>query len=202
MEKTELQINGLTQSQASIHSSAFILLLKEINGPRTLPIVIAHPEAQSIAIELEKMKPKRPFTHDLFKTFASSYGIELKEVIIYDLKEGIFYAKLICDQGGNQVEIDSRTSDAVALAVRFNCPVYTYEFILRLAGTDPAKEEKKEEKSKEETAKPRKAKAQKVKTAQQSIEELELNLEKALEVEDYEKASKIRDQINRIKNQQ
>lgn len=198
MEKTELEINGLTQSQASIHSSAFILLLKEINGPRTLPIVIAHPEAQSIAIELEKMKPKRPFTHDLFKTFASAYGIELIEVIIYDLKEGIFYAKLICEQGGNRVEIDSRTSDAVALAVRFNCPVYTYEFILRLAGTDPAKEEEKTETK----AKPKKAKAQKVKTARQSIEELELNLEKALEVEDYEKASKIRDQINRIKNQQ
>lgn len=196
MEKTELQINGLTQSQASIHSSAFILLLKEINGPRTLPIVIAHPEAQSIAIELEKMKPKRPFTHDLFKTFASSYGIELKEVIIYDLKEGIFYAKLVCDQGGNKVEIDSRTSDAVALAVRFKCPVYTYEFILRLAGTDPAKE------SKEETVKPKKAKAQKIKTAKQSIEGLELELGKALEVEDYEKATEIRDQINQIKNQQ
>jgi bifunctional DNase/RNase len=197
MEKTELQISGLTQSQASIHSSAFILLLKEMKGPRTLPIVIAHPEAQSIAIELEKMKPKRPFTHDLFKTFASAYSIDLKEVIIYDLKEGIFYAKLICDQGGNQVEIDSRTSDAVALAVRFNCPVYTYEFILRLAGTDPSKEIKE---SKE--TRPKKAKAQKVKTAQQTIEELELNLEKALEVEDYEKATKIRDQINRIKNQQ
>lgn len=199
MEKTELQINGLTQSQASIHSSAFILLLKEIKGPRTLPIVIAHPEAQSIAIELEKMKPKRPFTHDLFKTFASSYGIDLKEVIIYDLKEGIFYAKLICDQGGNIVEIDSRTSDAVALAVRFNCPIYTYEFILRLAGTDPEKETKE---IKEDPVRPKKAKAQKVKTVQQSIEELELSLEKALEVEDYEKASKIRDQINRIKNQQ
>lgn len=199
MEKTELEINGLTQSQASIHSSAFILLLKEIDGPRTLPIVIAHPEAQSIAIELEKMKPKRPFTHDLFKTFASAYGIELIEVIIYDLKEGIFYAKLICEQGGNRVEIDSRTSDAVALAVRFNCPIYTYEFILRLAGTDPDKDVKEEKKAE---AKPKKAKAQKVKTAQQSIEELELNLEKALEVEDYEKASKIRDQINKIKNQQ
>jgi bifunctional DNase/RNase len=197
MEKTELQINGLTQSQASIHSSAFILLLKEIGGIRTLPIVIAHPEAQSIAIELEKMKPKRPFTHDLFKTFASAYGIELLEVIIYDLKEGIFYSKLVCDQGGNRVEIDSRTSDAVALAIRFNCPIYTYEFILRLAGTDPSKEGKEEE-----TVKPKKAKAQKIKTAQQSIEELELELEKALETEDYEKASSIRDQINRIKNQQ
>ena len=197
MEKTELQINGLTQSQASIHSSAFILLLKEIGGIRTLPIVIAHPEAQSIAIELEKMKPKRPFTHDLFKTFASAYGIELLEVIIYDLKEGIFYSKLVCDQGGNRVEIDSRTSDAVALAIRFNCPIYTYEFILRLAGTDPSKEEKEEER-----VKPKKAKAQKIKTAQQSIEELELELEKALETENYEKASSIRDQINRIKNQQ
>ena len=196
MEKTELEINGLTQSQASIHSSAFILLLKEIDGPRTLPIVIAHPEAQSIAIELEKMKPKRPFTHDLFKTFASAYGIELKEVIIYDLKEGIFYAKLICEQNGNKVEIDSRTSDAVALAIRFNCPVYTYEFILRLAGSDPNNEGEKEK------PKAKKAKAQKVKTASQSIEELELELEKALEVEDYEKASQIRDKINRIKNQQ
>ncbi len=197
MEKTELEINGLTQSQASIHSSAFILLLKEINGARTLPIVIAHPEAQSIAIELEKMKPKRPFTHDLFKTFASSYGIELVEVIIYDLKEGIFYAKLICEQGDNRVEIDSRTSDAVALATRFNCPIFTYEFILKLAGTDPSKAEVKQE-----VKTPKKAKAQKVKTAQQSIEELELELEKALEIEDYEKASQVRDKINRIKNQQ
>jgi bifunctional DNase/RNase len=164
-----------------------------------LPIVIAHPEAQSIAIELEKMKPKRPFTHDLFKTFASAYGINLKEVIIYDLKEGIFYAKLICDQEGNIIEIDSRTSDAVALAVRFNCPIYTYEFILRLAGTDPKKETKK---TKDQTTKPKKEETQKPKTAQQSIEELELDLEKALEIEDYEKASTIRDRINRIKNQQ
>ena len=102
MEKTELQINGLTQSQASIHSSAFILLLKEIKGPRTLPIVIAHPEAQSIAIELEKMTPSRPLTHDLFKSFAEEFQFTVQEVIIYNLIEGIFFAKLICKNKESQ----------------------------------------------------------------------------------------------------
>jgi len=195
MEKVEIIIDGLSQSHASMHSSAFILLLKEMEGVRTLPVVIAHPEAQSIAIELEKMKPPRPFTHDLFKTFANSFEIKLTEVIIYDLKEGIFYAKLFFKQGDKSVEIDSRTSDAVALAVRFNCPIYTYEFILRLAGTDTVK--------KSETpvvTKP--LKIEKVKSHKEIIGELQIKLKEALEVEDYEAATRFRDEINRLKNQQ
>jgi bifunctional DNase/RNase len=195
MKKVQLTIEGLTQSHASMHSSAFILLLKEIQGSRTLPIVIAHPEAQSIAIELEQMKPPRPFTHDLFKTFAGSFGIKLTEVIIYDLKEGIFYAKLICEQDGKKVEIDSRTSDAVALAVRFKCPIYTYEFILRLAGTDASKEKNQPVKS-EPTA------VKKAKAPKQSIGDLQNKLKEALEIEDYEAATRLRDEINRLKNQQ
>jgi bifunctional DNase/RNase len=195
MKKAQLIIDGLTQSHASMHSSAFILLLKEQAGSRTLPIVIAHPEAQSIAIELENMKPPRPFTHDLFKTFAGSFGIKLNEVIIYDLKEGIFYAKLICDQGGKIVEIDSRTSDAVALAVRFKCPIFTYEFILRLAGTDTTTE-------KEAPIKTVKSEVKRPKSPTQNIKELQKKLKEALEVEDYESATRLRDEISRLKNQQ
>jgi bifunctional DNase/RNase len=195
MKKTRLIIDGLTQSHASMHSSAFILLLKEETGDRTLPVVIAHPEAQSIAIELENMKPPRPFTHDLFKAFAQSFDIALNEVIIYDLKEGIFYAKLICDQGGKQVEIDSRTSDAVALAVRFNCPIYTYEFILRLAGTDSSKKSMESRSAEPE-------KVRKFKSPKQAMEDLQNKLKEALEIEDYEAATKIRDAINKLKNQQ
>ena len=195
MKKAQLIIDGLTQSHASMHSSAFILLLKEQAGSRTLPIVIAHPEAQSIAIELEKMKPPRPFTHDLFKTFAGSFGIKLNEVIIYDLKEGIFYAKLICDQGGKLVEIDSRTSDAVALAVRFKCPIFTYEFILRLAGTDTTTE-------KEVPKQPEKSTVKRPASPGQTIKDLQKKLKEALEVEDYEAATRLRDEINQIKNQQ
>ena len=195
MKKTQLIIDGLTQSHASMHSSAFILLLKEQAGLRTLPIVIAHPEAQSIAIELEKMKPPRPCTHDLFKTFAGSFGIKLNEVIIYDLKEGIFYAKLICDQGGKIVEIDSRTSDAVALAVRFKCPIFTYVFILKLAGTDTSTE-KETPKQAEKTAVKRSV------SPSQTIKELQKKLKEALEIEDYESATRLRDEISRLKNQQ
>lgn len=193
MKKTQLVIEGLTQSHASMHSSAFILLLKEHGGLRSLPIVIAHPEAQSIAIELEKMKPPRPFTHDLFKAFANAFDIELIEIVIYDIKEGIFYAKLICNKGGKQVEIDSRTSDAIALAVRFKCPIYTYEFILRLAGTDTSSDKNSPEKKvKTEIKRP--------KSQKQHLEELQKKLKDALEVEDYETATRLRDEIDRLKN--
>jgi uncharacterized protein len=132
MKKIPLDIVGLSYSQTQ--SGAYALLLNESKGKRRLPIIIGGFEAQAIAIEMENMKPSRPLTHDLFKNFAETFEIKLKEVIIYNLVEGIFYAKLICARDNNEVEIDARTSDAIALAVRFNCPVYTYEFILNSAG--------------------------------------------------------------------
>ena len=132
MKKHKLEIIGLSYSQTQ--SGAYALVLGEEDGKRRLPIIIGSFEAQAIAIELEKMKPSRPLTHDLFKTFADSFDVTVKEVIIYNLVEGIFFAKLICDRDGKEVEIDARTSDSIALAIRFTCPIYTYEFILSAAG--------------------------------------------------------------------
>ena len=133
MKKIKLEISNLSYSQTQ--SGAYALVLGESGGKRRLPIIIGGFEAQAIAIELEKMAPSRPLTHDLFKSFAEAFSVNIKEVLIYNLVEGIFYAKLICQQdGANDVEVDARTSDAIALAVRFNCPIYTYEFILSSAG--------------------------------------------------------------------
>ena len=132
MEKIKLEIAGLSYSQTQ--SGAYALVLSESKGKRRLPIIIGGFEAQAIAIELEKMTPSRPLTHDLFKNFAEEFKINIVEVIIYNLVEGIFFAKLICDQNGKEIEIDSRTSDAIALAVRFECNIYTYEFVLSSAG--------------------------------------------------------------------
>src|SRR5215217_7980351 len=132
MKKIELDIVGLSYSQTQ--SGAYALVLGEINGRRRLPIIIGSFEAQAIAIEIEKMTPSRPLTHDLFKSFAEAYHISIQEIIIYNLVDGIFYSKLICNDGKKTLEIDARTSDAIALAVRFECPIYTYEFILSSAG--------------------------------------------------------------------
>ena len=133
MEKIELEIIGLSYSQTQ--TGAYALVLGEKTGAkRRLPIIIGGFEAQAIAIELEAMTPSRPLTHDLFKTFSDAYEIQVKEIIIYNLVEGIFYAKLITEKEGKEVEIDTRTSDAIALAVRFKCPISTYEFILSSAG--------------------------------------------------------------------
>ena len=132
MKKIKLEIIGLSFSQTQ--SGAYALVLGEEIGKRRLPIIIGGFEAQAIAVELENMKPNRPLTHDLFKNFAESFSIDVKEVIVYNLKEGIFYAKLVCTDGNKTYEIDARTSDAIAMAVRFNCPIYTYEFILSQAG--------------------------------------------------------------------
>ncbi|HCA82492.1 MAG TPA: hypothetical protein DEP18_01805, partial [Flavobacteriales bacterium] len=133
MEKIKLEIVGLSYSQTQ--SGAYALVLGEAGGKRRLPIIIGGFEAQAIAIELEKMTPSRPLTHDLFRSFCERFAVNVKEVIIYNLVEGIFYAKVMCEgEDGKTAEIDARTSDAIALAVRFSCPIYTYEFILSSAG--------------------------------------------------------------------
>lgn len=196
MKKIKLDIVGLSYSQTQ--SGAYALVLGEVSGRRRLPIIIGAFEAQAIAIEIEKMTPSRPLTHDLFKSFADAYQISVNEIIIYNLVEGIFYAKLICNDGKKNIEIDARTSDAIAIAVRFSCPVYTYEFILASAGIviegndfviidniDTVNE------------------AQPTLTNNYSantIDELQQKLQEALSEEAYEKAAIIRDEISRRKS--
>lgn len=199
LKKILLEVIGLSYSQTQ--TGAYALVLGESEGNRRLPIIIGGFEAQSIAIELEKMAPSRPLTHDLFKKFAKAFKITVKEVIIYNLLEGIFYAKLICDDGsGNEVEIDSRTSDAIAIAVRFNCPVYTYEFILSSAGIILDDENKTDE-ALEEVVKPKTSESATSDLGLVSTQELENMLDQSIAEEEYEKASKIRDEIKKRKNQ-
>lgn len=193
MEKIKLEIVGLSYSQTQ--SGAYALVLGESFGKRRLPIIIGGFEAQAIAIELEKMTPSRPLTHDLFKTFATEFDINVKEVIIYNLVEGIFFAKVICENGeGKEIELDARTSDAVALAVRFGSDIYTYEFILSSAGIilddEFSVEGDIEEELEEVLSEP-------VSDDALSIEELNVQLEDAIKQEDYERASQLRDEINR-----
>lgn len=191
MDKIKLEIAGLSYSQTQ--SGAYALVLTEAGGNRSLPIIIGGFEAQAIAIELEKMTPTRPLTHDLFKSFAQSFGIEVKEVVIYNLNEGIFYAKLICDRDGQISEIDARTSDAIALGVRFKCPIFTFENILASAGIvyDENVEENTTESKNENPV------VNENPLAAMTIEELNTHLDEAIGEEDYEKASKIRDEINK-----
>ncbi len=191
MDKIKLDIAGLSYSQTQ--SGAYALVLSESGGKRQLPIIIGGFEAQAIAIELEKMTPTRPLTHDLFKFLAESFEIHVKEVVIYNLVEGIFFSKLVCERDGQIQEIDARTSDAIAIGVRFNCPIFTFENILASAGilqdeTDDDSLELGEESSEESTGDP---------YGQLSVQELEDQLAEAIENEDYELASKIRDEINK-----
>lgn len=199
MKKVELEIAGLSYSHTQ--SGAYALVFNETKGNRRLPIIIGGTEAQAIAIELEGMTPSRPLTHDLFKSFAEEFEFTIQEVIIYNLIEGIFFSKLIClNKEGNKIEIDSRTSDAVAIAVRFACPIFTYEFILSSAGIildDEGEEENfSETKSNLETESSPIELSESDSVQQKSIEELEKELKEAIEAEDYEKASQLRDQIN------
>jgi bifunctional DNase/RNase len=192
MKKVRLEIVGLSYSQTQ--SGAYALVLGESAGSRRLPIIIGGFEAQAIAIELEKMTPTRPLTHDLFKAFSETFSIEVTEILIYNLVEGIFYAKLICTDGSREVEIDARTSDAIALAVRFNCPIYTYEFILKSAGIvlddDAAPSTESPMTTVEDMTTPESEYKSK------SSEELKNLLQNALDEEQYELASKIRDELN------
>jgi bifunctional DNase/RNase len=200
MKKVRLEIVGLSYSQTQ--SGAYALVLGESSGSRRLPIIIGGFEAQAIAIELEKMSPSRPLTHDLFKSFAQTFNITVNEVLIYNLVEGIFYAKLICTDGSHEVEIDARTSDAIALAVRFNCEIYTYEFILKSAGI--VLDDDVEVSSISETANLSEVKDSPKLTdydeyKSKSTEELKSMLQTALDEEKYEMASKIRDELNQRK---
>jgi len=199
MDKIKLDIVGLSYSQTQ--SGAYALVLGEVNGRRRLPIIIGGFEAQAIAIEIEKMTPSRPLTHDLFKSFANTFNIKIEEVLIYNLVDGIFFAKLICNDNNKVVEIDARTSDAIAIAVRFNCPIYTYEFILASAGiiiegNDFAFLENMDSDTKNSESG---EKNNPISYSSFSDEELKEKLQKALLDEAYEKAAKIRDEIARRK---
>lgn len=191
MEKIKLDIVGLSYSQTQ--TGAYALILCESTGERRLPIIIGGFEAQAIAIELEKMKPNRPLTHDLFKSFAVSFNIQILEVIIHKFAEGVFYAKLIISDGKVEKEIDARTSDAVALSLRFHCPIYTHESVLASAGI-LITESDSEIKSKIELPDddPNELK-------DYTIEELEELLKITIENEDYERASQVRDEIKKRK---
>ena len=197
MEKIKLEIVGLSYSQTQ--SGAYALVLSEVDGNRRLPIIIGGFEAQAIAIELEKMTPTRPLTHDLFKSFAEAFTINIMEVIIYNLTEGIFYSKLICEQNGMMHEVDARTSDAIAIAVRFGCPVYTYEDILSSAGMLLDGEEIDSDEFLTEAEATQEQHPTTNQLGSLSVDELRKELEQAIEQEDYETASRIRDEINKRK---
>ncbi len=197
MEKKKLEILGISYSQSQ--SGAYALILGEAGEKRRLPIIIGSFEAQAIAIELENMKPSRPLTHDLFKNFAETFNILINEVIIYKFNEGIFFAKLICFDGKNEIEIDARTSDAVALAVRFKCPIYTYEAILKSAGIILQDDDPEEAEVSEEVKSKKTEKSTEEDFSKLNMTELKEMLKKAIDEEAYEKASKIRDEINKRK---
>jgi len=198
MRKIRLEIVGMSYSQSQ--SGAYALILGVPGENRRLPIIIGGFEAQAIAIELEKMKPTRPLTHDLFHNFARQFNIHIKEVIINKFEEGIFFSQLVCENNGETMRIDSRTSDAVALAIRFKCPVYAYENIIDEAGIimeegqPEGLEEGEESKFSPET--------ESVKFEEYLTEELEERLKKAVAEENYEEASRLRDEIKKRKAKQ
>lgn len=198
MDKIKLEILGLSSSQSQ--SGSFALVLGEETGNRRLPIIIGMFEAQAIAIEIEKIVPNRPMTHDLFKSFALGFSFSVEEIIISDLREGVFFAKIVCSDGIKTIEIDARPSDAIAIGLRFDVPIYTYENILSEAGIvlsdlneeQEAPAEKKEEKKKEKEPK---SLSEQIKNT--TSDQLKVMLNEALEKEDYEKAARIRDELNR-----
>ncbi|MCE2495851.1 MAG: bifunctional nuclease family protein [Flavobacteriales bacterium] len=200
MKKVRLNIVGLSYSQTQ--SGAYALVLSEEQGHRRLPIIIGGFEAQSIAIALEKdVIPPRPLTHDLFKQFADEFRIGLKEVLIHKLQDGVFFASLVCLQNDEEVTLDARTSDAVALAVRFGCPIYTYEEILKAAGIILEEETPTEEKQPSEMEEAIESEKEKVEGHFSGLNDHQLQslMQDAIEKEDYEKAAAIRDELEKRK---
>jgi bifunctional DNase/RNase len=197
MKKIELEIVALSHSITQTHSYAVVL--GEVNGLRRLPIVIGGFEAQAIAVALEKMHPSRPLTHDLMKNFLNAFAIDLNEIIICDLQEGIFYSKLVCASENDTIEIDSRTSDALALAVRFGCPIYTYENILESAGIlmeDTGSSGKKKKAKQEVVVEDQSPGGGNEDLKTMTVEELNGLLADVLDHEDYIRAIAIRDELN------
>ncbi len=197
MEKIELYIVTLTHSVTQ--SSNYAVVMGEVDGNRRLPIVIGGFEAQAIAVAMEGMVPSRPLTHDLLKNTLDTFEIEVTEILINNLVEGVFHARIVCMQQGREFEIDSRTSDAIAMAVRYGCPIFTYDFILDAAGVrieDPLPGESEE--VKEETKPKRRRRGY----SEYSLDDLTAMLDKVIGEEDYEKAAKIRDEINKRKEEE
>ena len=204
MDKIKLEI--ITLSHSVTRSQSYAIVLGEANGRRRLPIVIGGFEAQAIAVALEDMAPPRPLTHDLMKNIFNQFEITIDEIVINELKDGVFFSQLVCSFQGEQFEIDSRTSDAIALAVRYDCPIYTYEFILESAGIileDQGLEEELSELDLEEEVESEEVVAAVQEmvedVADSTIEELEALLADAIKKEDYERAARIRDEIKKKK---
>ncbi|MCB0373672.1 MAG: bifunctional nuclease family protein [Muricauda sp.] len=209
MSLVRLKIKGISYSQTQ--NGAYALILNEVEGDRKLPIVIGAFEAQSIAIALEKeIKPPRPLTHDLFKNFADRFQIVVKQVIIHKLVDGVFYSSIICERDGVEEIIDARTSDAIALALRFSAPIFTYKNILDKAGIflkfSSKEEEEKDDDSivvdeilQEGETVEIESGAESHGYREMSLEELHKELDKAVANEDYEKAAKLRDEISKRK---
>jgi len=203
--KIRLNVLGISYSQTQ--TGAYALVLAEEGGKRRIPIIVGGFEAQAIAIQLEGLKPPRPLTHDLFVNFARTFNIDILEVTIYKLEEGIFFSKLTCDDGKRIIEVDARTSDAIALALRFKCPIYTTEEILQKAGIVIDFEKEEDEDYEEDYSDTSDFESSKKEInyvnelERYSIDELQMMLDDAIKEEDYEKASLIRDEIKRRKGQ-
>jgi len=208
VEKIRLEIIGLSSSQSQ--TGSFALVLGEVNGNRRLPIIIGMFEAQAIAIEIEKVIPNRPMTHDLFKSFALSFHFIVEEIVISDLKEGVFFAKIICSDGIKNIEIDARPSDAIAIGLRFDVPIYSYETIMSEAGIvlndemeDDMDEDEDEDEDNLEEAPVASTKPDSPQTGREdqiknmSLDQLQAMLDDAIEKEDYEKAARVRDEMNK-----
>jgi len=194
MKRVKLKVMGISYSQTQ--SGAYALILIEENGDRRIPIIIGGFEAQAIVIKLENLDPPRPLTHDLFKKFADEFDISITEVMIYKLEEGVFFSKLVCNNGVKECSIDSRTSDAVAIALRFGCPIFITEEILKKAGiiVNPADSEMSSVNEVENFFEPEKAKYDTY-----SDEELYKMIDEAIKTEDYERAAAVRDEIEKRK---